>query len=196
MIQLHDFRTKRNERKWRHARSLANTRVPYYSLTASRTRVIAISLSCDIPSFADCFSQFLSNRREHTCFLCAKVQIMGPIELYAFSSRSHEQRAATAAGVFAQNSSHALYRFVLFLFFSLPLVFFCFLDAVASQRHAPPTLWSSDRRVVVDEYNTIISHFSWSKTFGSVKTRASGARVASTRRQGRIKADDSNRACL
>lgn len=50
MIQLHDFRTKRNERKWRHARSLANTRVPYYSSTAYRTRVIAISLPCNARS--------------------------------------------------------------------------------------------------------------------------------------------------
>lgn len=73
----------------------------------------------------------------------------------------------------------------------LPFTFF-FLDATASPRSSYVMPWSSDRRVVVDD--TII-RISQSIISGSVKTRVPGTRVASARRQDRIKADDSKRVC-
>lgn len=67
-----------------------------------------------------------------------------------FVSLARTERATVARFLRSKLITRSV-RILYYFFF--PLVSFCFLDAAVSQRHAPPTLWSSDRRVVVDRYN-------------------------------------------
>lgn len=114
---------------------------------------------------------------EHTCF-CAQVKTWARSSAFRLARSNGDDRWPRV--VFPQNTL-VIIRNVFF--------FFVFLDATASQCHAPPTLWSSDRRVVVDDTITHLSESIISGCFKNARTRH--ARVASARRQGRIRADDS-----
>lgn len=124
---------------------------------------------------------------EHTCFLCASKNV-GPIESRVrFSSCSLERQRLTAGGLLREIRHYA--RCNICNIFSFLFFFFLFLDATAPQCHAPPTLWSSDRRAVVDD---TITHLSEHKSPAQLK-RAYPARAL--RAHGvsrvRVKADDS-----
>lgn len=114
---------------------------------------------------------------EHTCF-CAQVQT------WARSSRTRSARSNSwwPSPVSSLKTHHALVNNCLHCSFS-PHYFF---NAAASQRHAPSYLHYD--RVIGTWSSTIHNYASLGVTIsaGLVKTRASGARVASAQRQGRV----------